>query len=52
MVVAIEEVTEPGSAIYYTDGYVDPESGTTGASVITGNTTVMEDIGSLLFPSD
>ena len=34
----MEEVTEPGSAVYFTDGSVDPESGTTGAAAVTGGT--------------
>ena len=33
--MAMEEVIEPGSAVYYTDGSVNPESGTTGAAVVT-----------------
>ena len=36
--VAMEEGTEPGSAVYFNDGSVDPESGTTGAAAITGGT--------------
>ncbi|KAG0713960.1 putative RNA-directed DNA polymerase from transposon X-element [Chionoecetes opilio] len=32
----IAEANVPGSAVYYTDGSVDPERGTTGAAVVTG----------------
>ncbi|XP_050708035.1 uncharacterized protein LOC126993210 [Eriocheir sinensis] len=36
--MAMARVTEPGCAIYYTDGSVDPDSGRTGAAAITGGT--------------
>ncbi|KAG0718417.1 putative RNA-directed DNA polymerase from transposon BS [Chionoecetes opilio] len=32
----IADANVPGSAVYYTDGSVDPERGTTGAAVVTG----------------
>ena len=34
--MAMAQVTEPDSAIYFTDGLVDPESGRTGAALVTG----------------
>ncbi|KAK3895206.1 hypothetical protein Pcinc_001066 [Petrolisthes cinctipes] len=36
--MAIAQVTEPDSAVYYTDGSVDPDSGRTGAAAITRGT--------------
>ncbi|XP_050724058.1 uncharacterized protein LOC127002289 [Eriocheir sinensis] len=39
--MSMEQVTEPGSAVYYTDGSVDPVSGRTGAAAITGETRLL-----------
>ena len=39
--MSMEEVTEPGSAVYFTDGSVDPEGGTTGAAAVTGGTQLL-----------
>ena len=36
--MAMEEITEPGGAVYFTDGSVDPEHGTSGAAAVTGGT--------------
>ena len=38
--MAMARVTEPDSVVYYTDGSVDPESGRTGAAVVTGGTAM------------
>ncbi len=38
--MAMAGVTEPDSAVYYTDGSVDPDSGRTGAAAITRGTEV------------
>ncbi|KAK4307362.1 hypothetical protein Pmani_020881 [Petrolisthes manimaculis] len=40
--MAIAQVTEPDSAVYYTDGSVDPDSGRTGAAAITRGTELCE----------
>ncbi|XP_050709221.1 uncharacterized protein LOC126994012 [Eriocheir sinensis] len=39
--LSMAQVTEPGSAVYYTDGSVDPVSGRTGAAAITGETRLL-----------
>ncbi|XP_050715642.1 uncharacterized protein LOC126998207 [Eriocheir sinensis] len=39
--MSMAQVTEPGSAVYYTDGSVDPVSGRTGAAAITGETRLL-----------
>ena len=36
---SMSEVTEPGSAIYFTDGSVDPDSGRSGAAFVTSGLT-------------
>lgn len=40
--MAMAQVTEPDSAVYYTDGSVDPDSGRTGAAAITSGTELSE----------
>ncbi|KAK3889215.1 hypothetical protein Pcinc_006786 [Petrolisthes cinctipes] len=40
--MAIAQATEPDSAVYYTDGSVDPDSGRTGAAAITRGTELCE----------
>ncbi|XP_076043547.1 uncharacterized protein LOC143026662 [Oratosquilla oratoria] len=40
--MAVAQVSEPGGAIYYTDGSVDPESSRTGAAAITVGTELLE----------
>ncbi|XP_076042218.1 uncharacterized protein LOC143026105 [Oratosquilla oratoria] len=40
--MAVARMSEPGGAIYYIDGSVDPESGRTGAAAITAETELLE----------